>query len=61
MYWGTSKWTPSEIMAAYANCREFKCITPICEQAEYHLFYREKPEVYMAELYHKTGKIKLQF
>jgi len=55
MYWGTSKWTPVEIMEAYSNCRQFNCITPIVEQAEYHFFCRDKPELYMTELYNKIG------
>ncbi|ODM88487.1 Voltage-gated potassium channel subunit beta-1, partial [Orchesella cincta] len=55
MYWGTSKWTPVEIMEAYSNCRQFNCITPITEQAEYHFFCRDKPELYMQELYNKIG------
>ncbi|XP_073973457.1 potassium voltage-gated channel subfamily A regulatory beta subunit hyperkinetic isoform X2 [Rhodnius prolixus] len=55
MYWGTAKWTPVEIMDAYSNCRQFNCITPIIEQAEYHMFCREKTELYMAELYNKIG------
>ncbi|CAB3225701.1 unnamed protein product [Arctia plantaginis] len=55
MYWGTARWTPSEIMDAYTNCRQFNCITPIVEQTEYHMFCREKPELYMPELYHKIG------
>ncbi|XP_063837457.1 voltage-gated potassium channel subunit beta-2 isoform X7 [Ostrinia nubilalis] len=55
MYWGTARWSPSEIMDAYTNCRQFNCITPIVEQTEYHMFCREKPELYMPELYHKIG------
>ncbi|XP_060809705.1 voltage-gated potassium channel subunit beta-2 isoform X2 [Amyelois transitella] len=55
MYWGTARWSPSEIMDAYTNCRQFNCITPIMEQTEYHMFCREKPELYMPELYHKIG------
>lgn len=58
MYWGTSKWTPTEIMEAYSNCRQFNCVTPIMEQAEYHFFCREKAELYMQELYNKIGKFK---
>ncbi|EGV93554.1 Voltage-gated potassium channel subunit beta-1 [Cricetulus griseus] len=30
-------------------------IPPVCEQAEYHLFQREKVEVQLPELYHKIG------
>ncbi|KAF6197977.1 hypothetical protein GE061_007722, partial [Apolygus lucorum] len=55
MYWGTAKWSPVEIMDAYSNCRQFNCITPIIEQAEYHMFCREKTELYMSELYNKIG------
>ncbi|KAJ8737535.1 hypothetical protein PYW08_000130 [Mythimna loreyi] len=55
MYWGTARWSPAEIMDAYSNCRQFNCITPIVEQTEYHMFCREKPELYMPELYHKIG------
>ncbi|CAG2067840.1 unnamed protein product, partial [Timema podura] len=36
MYWGTARWTPVEVMEAYTNCRQFNCVTPICEQTEYH-------------------------
>ncbi|XP_032527522.1 voltage-gated potassium channel subunit beta-3 isoform X2 [Danaus plexippus] len=55
MYWGTARWSPSEIMDAYTNCRQFNCVTPIVEQTEYHMFCREKAELYMPELYHKIG------
>lgn len=36
--------------------RQFNMIPPVCEQAEYHLFQREKVEVQLPELYHKIGK-----
>ncbi|XP_066258770.1 voltage-gated potassium channel subunit beta-2 [Euwallacea similis] len=55
MYWGTARWSPVEIMEAYTNCRQFNCVTPIMEQAEYHMFCREKTELYMPELYNKIG------
>nr|CAD7257319.1 unnamed protein product [Timema shepardi] len=55
MYWGTARWTPVEVMEAYTNCRQFNCVTPICEQTEYHMFCREKTELYMPELYNKIG------
>ncbi|KAK0156300.1 Voltage-gated potassium channel subunit beta-1 [Merluccius polli] len=56
MYWGTSRWTAMEIMEAYSVARQFNLIPPVCEQAEYHLFQREKVEVQLPELYHKIGK-----
>ncbi|XP_074026706.1 potassium voltage-gated channel subfamily A regulatory beta subunit hyperkinetic [Leptinotarsa decemlineata] len=55
MYWGTARWSPVEIMEAYTNCRQFNCVTPIVEQAEYHMFCREKTELYIPELYNKIG------
>lgn len=55
MYWGTARWSPVEVMEAYTNCRQFNCVTPIMEQTEYHMFCREKTELYMPELYNKIG------
>ncbi|XP_037820778.1 voltage-gated potassium channel subunit beta-2-like isoform X4 [Lucilia sericata] len=55
MYWGTARWTQVEIMEAYTNCRQFNCITPIVEQSEYHMFCREKCELYLPEMYNKIG------
>uniref|UniRef100_UPI00398F1D56 voltage-gated potassium channel subunit beta-2-like n=1 Tax=Pristiophorus japonicus TaxID=55135 RepID=UPI00398F1D56 len=55
MYWGTSRWSTVEIMEAYAIARQFNLIPPSCEQAEYHLFNREKVETQLPELYHKIG------
>ncbi|KPP57667.1 hypothetical protein Z043_124588 [Scleropages formosus] len=56
MYWGTSRWTAMEIMEAYSVARQFNMIPPVCEQAEYHMFQREKVEVQLPELYHKIGR-----
>lgn len=36
--------------------RQFNQIPPICEQAEYHMFQREKVEVQLPELSHKIGE-----
>uniref|UniRef100_A0A667ZTA1 Voltage-gated potassium channel subunit beta-2 n=1 Tax=Myripristis murdjan TaxID=586833 RepID=A0A667ZTA1_9TELE len=55
MYWGTSRWSAMEIMEAYSVARQFNLIPPICEQAEYHMFQREKVEVQLPELFHKIG------
>ena len=41
---------------AYSVARQFNLIPPICEQAEYHMFQREKVEVQLPELYHKIGE-----
>lgn len=37
--------------------RQFNLIPPICEQAEYHMFQREKVEVQLPELFHKIGTV----
>ena len=41
---------------AYSVARQFNLIPPICEQAEYHMFQREKVEVQLPELFHKIGR-----
>eukprot|EP00074_Homo_sapiens_P101105 XP_016880794.1 voltage-gated potassium channel subunit beta-3 isoform X3 [Homo sapiens] len=55
LYWGTSRWGAAEIMEAYSMARQFNLIPPVCEQAEHHLFQREKVEMQLPELYHKIG------
>ncbi|KAL0603556.1 Voltage-gated potassium channel subunit beta-2 [Plecturocebus cupreus] len=40
---------------AYSVARQFNLTPPICEQAEYHMFQREKVEVQLPELFHKIG------
>ena len=35
--------------------RQFNLIPPVAEQAEYHMFQREKVELQMPELYNKIG------
>lgn len=42
-------------MEAYSNCRQFNCVPPIAEQAEYHMFCREKCELYLPEMSNKIG------
>ncbi|UJR08153.1 hypothetical protein I4U23_012429 [Adineta vaga] len=54
-YWGTSRWSPIEIMEAYSVARQFNLIPPICEQAEYHMFQREKVEILLPDVFHKIG------
>lgn len=41
--------------------RQFNLIPPVCEQAEYHFFQRDKVETQLPELYHKIGKILMSF
>lgn len=42
-------------MEAYSNCRQFNCVPPIVEQSEYHMFCREKCELYLPEMFNKIG------
>ncbi|XP_076019176.1 voltage-gated potassium channel subunit beta-2-like [Genypterus blacodes] len=55
LYWGTSRWNAVEIMEAYSIARQFNLVPPVCEQAEYHYFQRDKVELHLPELYHKIG------
>ena len=55
-YWGTSRWSPMEIMEAYSVARQFNLIPPTSEQAEYHLFQREKVEVLLPDVSQKIGR-----
>jgi len=54
-YWGTSRWTESEIMEAFAVSRQYNLIPPIVEQCEYNFFQRESVEVKLPVLYEKLG------
>ena len=51
------------VQEGYSVARQFNLIPPIAEQAEYHIFQREKVEMQMPELYNKIGKtfMGLQF
>lgn len=44
------------IQEAYSVARQFNLIPPVCEQAEYHFFQRDKVETQLPELYHKIGE-----
>lgn len=44
------------LQEAYSVARQFNLIPPVCEQAEYHYFQRDKVEVQLPELYHKIGQ-----
>uniref|UniRef100_A0A8C8SRY1 Potassium voltage-gated channel subfamily A regulatory beta subunit 3 n=1 Tax=Pelusios castaneus TaxID=367368 RepID=A0A8C8SRY1_9SAUR len=46
---------PICLQEAYAVARQFNLIPPVCDQAEYHMFQRDKVESQLPELYHKIG------
>lgn len=54
-YWGTSRFSPMHISEAFSISRKFNCPPPICEQMEYHMLFRDKMELQMLELFHKSG------
>lgn len=54
-YWGTSEWTASQIMEAYAVARREHLIPPMMEQPQYHMLHRERVEVEYSRLYQEIG------
>jgi len=55
LYWGTSEWSASEIMAAWQIAERHHLAKPVVEQPEYHLFHRRRVEVEYRHLYHDIG------
>ena len=54
-YWGTSEWSASQIMEAYAVARREHLIPPLMEQPQYHMLHRERVEAEYARLYNEIG------
>ncbi len=54
-YWGTSEWSATEIMEAYAVARREHLVPPLMEQPQYHMFHRERVEKEYARLYKEIG------
>ncbi|MDX2161563.1 MAG: aldo/keto reductase [bacterium] len=52
LYWGTSEWSATEIMEAYAVARQYHLIPPTMEQPQYNMFTRYRVETEYARLYH---------
>ncbi|GFS30413.1 hypothetical protein NPIL_620681, partial [Nephila pilipes] len=44
---------------AYTVARQFNLIPPLVEQAEYHMFQREKVEIQLPELFHKIDHLHI--
>lgn len=51
LYWGTSEWSATELMEAYAVARQYDLIPPTMEQPQYHMFHRYRVENEYARLY----------
>lgn len=54
-YWGCSRFAPMHLSEAFCIARQFNCPPPICEQMLYDMNVREKMELQMLELFHKSG------
>jgi voltage-dependent potassium channel beta subunit len=54
-YWGTSEWSATQIMEAYAVARREHLVPPLMEQPQYHMFHRERVEVEYSRLYREIG------
>jgi voltage-dependent potassium channel beta subunit len=55
LYWGTSEWSASEILAAHAVARQEHLVPPTMEQPAYNMFTRDRVEVEYAPLYEEVG------
>jgi len=55
MYWGTSEWAASEIVAAFEIAERHHLHKPVMEQPEYNLFQRRRFENDYLRLYKEYG------
>jgi voltage-dependent potassium channel beta subunit len=54
-YWGTSEWSASDIMQAWAVARREHLIPPLMEQPQYNMLHRERVEKEYLHLYEEIG------
>ena len=52
-YWGTSEWTPCQIMEAYKICERLNLIPPVAEQCFYNMMNRYNMENGYRDLFKK--------
>jgi voltage-dependent potassium channel beta subunit len=55
LYWGTSEWSATEIMAAWQIADRHHLHKPVMEQPQYNLLHRERVEQEYARLYRDIG------
>ncbi len=55
LYWGTSEWTASQIVQAFAVARQYGLVPPTMEQPQYNMFHRERLEDELLPLAHEFG------
>ncbi|CAG9327988.1 unnamed protein product [Blepharisma stoltei] len=54
-YWGTSEFTPQQLSECHRICEKHGWIPPIVEQAQYHMFEREKIERDYVPIFREYG------
>lgn len=54
-YWGTSEFTPQQLVECHRICEQHGLIPPIVEQCEYNLLHRKTFEVDYVPLYDRFG------
>jgi voltage-dependent potassium channel beta subunit len=54
-YWGTSEYTPLQLIEIYKICDKYGYNYPIAEQCQYSMYWRENVEVNLTELYDRYG------
>ena len=55
LYWGTSEWRASQIMAAYGVARQYGLIPPTVEQPQYNMFVRRRVELELQPVCDEIG------
>lgn len=55
LYWGTSEWSPADIMRAHGLAMQLGLTPPQMEQPQYNMLHRDRVEVEYAPLYREIG------
>lgn len=55
LYWGTSEWRASQIMAAQGVARQYGLIPPTVEQPQYNMFVRRRVELELQPVCDEIG------
>jgi len=54
-YWGTSEFTPAELMEVFEVCEKYGFVEPVAEQCQYSMMWRKRVEVELAPLFDHYG------
>ena len=55
LYWGTSEWRPSQVMAAHGIARQYGLVPPTVEQPQYNMFVRRRVEYELQPVCEEIG------